>query len=531
MWNFLRRKERPVPARDFLFVPKLEGLDTRVVPAVVANPNDYSVAKGTVLTVNVANGILTNDFDDEDSGAVLNAILAQGAKYTGANAPPLPITSLAVFPNGSFQFVAPSDYDGSYGDVQFIYTARNIFTGDADTTDVTIRITSGNTGGGGGGGSVKYFATGSGVGSPSSVRVFDSSSGNEIYSFTPYEPAFTGGVRVVTGDLNRDGVDDIAVAPSNGGGGRIKVYDGRFGTELVDFNPFEDTFRGGADVAIGNIDGLGGNDLIIGAGEGGGPRVTVYNGAFIQNLNSPDPVLPAVGTTAPILNFFAYESSFRNGVRVAAGDLDNTRSDANFPRDYIVTGPGIGGGPAVKIYDGVQVKNALSIGIAQPAPLRSFFAFDPASRGGVNIAIGQFRGDSRGDIIAGAGTGSPIVRIFDGRTSAQIRELTYSSAESPSGGNFGSGGTSNLFGSPTSGSSNNLLLSGGIGATASQGGVRIGAADRNGDGRSDIVAGPGQGSASRVRFYDGNSLSEINSFLAYPTTFLGGVFIGGNSLP
>ena len=525
MFDFLRRTVRPTPDRKFVFVPKLEGFEERMNPVVVANPETYAVNKASVLSVGVSNGILANDFDTADSGAVLNAVLRAGATYTGANSPPLPLTALTLNPNGSFTFVAPSDFNPQFGNVTFSYIARNVDTGQiSNQATVTISIT-------GAVGGTKFFATGSGPGIASSVRVFDSATGNEVYAFSPYEPSFLGGVRVATGDLNRDGVDDIVCSPGLGGGGRIKVFDGRFGSVLADFNPFEPSFRGGADAAIGNIDGLNGNDLIVGAGEGGGPRVQVFSGKFIQDLTQPNPLLPSIGSTAPILNFFAYEESFRNGVRVTAGDLENTRADTTFPRDFIVTGAGAGGGPVVKVFDGVQVANALSAGVQIPAARRSFFAFDPATRGGVTVAVGQFRGKGMGDIVAGNGTGTPMVRVFDGRTTAQLREFTLQTAEAPSGGNTNTGlSSSSLFGSPNAGGGLSSLLSTSGGGNT-QGGARVATTDRNADGRSDIVAGAGVGNIARVRVYDGNSLAEINNFLAYDTTFLGGVFVGGNSLP
>src|SRR5437763_132101 len=82
-------------------------------------------------------------------------------------------------------------------------------------------------------------AVGPGPGAGPQVRVFDAATGVERYSFLAYEASFTGGVRVATGDLNRDGVDDIVVAPAVGGSARIKVYDGKFGTQIDDFFVFE----------------------------------------------------------------------------------------------------------------------------------------------------------------------------------------------------------------------------------------------------------------------------------------------------
>jgi hypothetical protein len=71
-------------------------------------------------------------------------------------------------------------------------------------------------------------------------------------------------------------------------------------------------------------------------------------------------------------SFFAYTPTFRGGVRVAVGDVNNDG------QTDIITGAGPGGGPHVKVFDGQS--NAL---------LRSFLAYDPAFRGGVYVAAGD----------------------------------------------------------------------------------------------------------------------------------------------
>ena len=70
-------------------------------------------------------------------------------------------------------------------------------------------------------------------------------------------------------------------------------------------NPFPG-FTGGARVATADVIGDGTDDIIVGAGPGGGPIVVVYSGA----------------TLAEVARFFAFESTFTGGVFVAAGDTD-----------------------------------------------------------------------------------------------------------------------------------------------------------------------------------------------------------------
>ncbi|MFL5330823.1 MAG: FG-GAP repeat protein [Gemmataceae bacterium] len=71
--------------------------------------------------------------------------------------------------------------------------------------------------------SQKLIAVGEGS-APGQVNIYDSS-GNKITSFTPFA-WFQVGVRVATGDVNGDGQADVIVAAGEGGGPHVKVYDG-----------------------------------------------------------------------------------------------------------------------------------------------------------------------------------------------------------------------------------------------------------------------------------------------------------------
>ena len=74
--------------------------------------------------------------------------------------------------------------------------------------------------------------------------------------------------------------------------------------------------------------------------------------------------LAATAERVEIANFFAYDSSFRGGIYVDAGDYNND----GFAD--ILTGPGVGGGSHVRVFSG---KTALA-GSA-PVELAGFFAF------------------------------------------------------------------------------------------------------------------------------------------------------------
>src|SRR5207248_442428 len=58
------------------------------------------------------------------------------------------------------------------------------------------------------------------------------------------------------------------------------------------------------------------------------------------------------------------------------------------------------------------------------------------------------------------------------------------------------------------------------------GGVSVRAGDVNGDGRADVVTGAGAGGGPHVQVFSGVDLSVLQSFFAFDPSFTGGVFVG-----
>src|SRR5207237_10844145 len=77
---------------------------------------------------------------------------------------------------------------------------------------------------------------------------------------------------------------------------------------------FEIEQRGGVYVTSGNLTGNANNEVIVGAGPGGGPRVRAFDGLAITNQGTAFNTLQVGDVSA---DFFAFESSFRNGVAVS----------------------------------------------------------------------------------------------------------------------------------------------------------------------------------------------------------------------
>ncbi len=263
-----------------------------------------------------------------------------------------------------------------------------------DTFTGGVRVATGDFNGDG----VNDLVVGTGPGAPTNVSIIDGKTDGIIVSFAPFEPSFTGGVFVAAGDLTGDGVPELVVTPDQGGGPRVRVFrSGNTGDVLADFLGIADLrFRGGARPAIGDVNGDGIGDLGVAAGFGGGPRVAVFNGLTLLG-NNPVRLFN---------DFFAFESTLRNGVFLALGDLDGDG------KAEVVAGGGPGGGPRVAAFNGALL---VSSGGATVTLVANFFAYDDSNRSGVRIAIKDLDNDTLADLVTGNGPGvTNRVKFFAG---------------------------------------------------------------------------------------------------------------------
>lgn len=354
-------------------------------------------------------------------------------------------------------------------------------------------LTGGGSGGGSGGGGSSGGSGGSGgnaghgnlplkaasivvstdAGPASRVRVFDGATGDMQADFVPYQ-AFTGGVRVALADMTNDKIPDIITVPGPTGGPRLSIFDGttaqRVSSALGNKFIYEENFRGGMFVGACDVDHDGTPDLIFGTDAGGGPRVEIYSGK----------------TQVSIKSFFAYEDSFRGGVRVAGADVDGD--------GYcdILTSPGSGGGPRIRIFSGKKLvtENATP----DAAAIADFLAFESDYRGGTTMTAGDIDGDGHAEVIVGAEPGGgPRVVVF--------KHPDYSHPSS----SFFAFDESTRFG------------------------ARVGTADIDGDGIKEIVAVPGPGGSPSIRIFDGRSgalKKEIT--LPFSPIDTNGMFVGSS---
>ena len=283
--------------------------------------------------------------------------------------------------SGSWQEATSSDGSFNSGEESFNFTISGLNQGNYNI-EIKTQDSSGN---------VKMTSTDVLSGTPSiiagagptggpHVRVFNTS-GNLEESFFAYAENVRSGVTVASGDVDGDGEKEIVTGPGNSAGPHVRIFEKDGTVKYPGFFAYEEHFRGGVNIALGDLDGDGIDEIIAGAGVGGGPHIRVFDQLGNQKLTP---------------GFFAYAENFRGGVNVATGDIDKDGMDE------IIAGAGKGGGPHIRVFEGS--------GDLKPI---QFFAFHPDFRGGINVAAGDFDGDGKDEIVASqASEGEAWVKVY-----------------------------------------------------------------------------------------------------------------------
>ncbi len=282
-------------------------------------------------------------------------------------------------------------------------------------------------------------------GGPPEIKVYNRDTGEVRLDFFAFSISFAGDVRIALADVNRDGFPDVVVGAGPGGAPEVKVFNGLDAKLLYDFNAFSPSFTGGVYVAAADVNFDGAADIVVGAGPGGPPEVKVFGGGTLGGK--------------VLLDFLAYDAAFHGGVTVAAADSNNDGYAD------IVTGTA-SGAAHVKVFSGKG-----------GSLLESFFAYDPAFLGGVNVAAGDFNGDGQVDIITGTATGTAQVKIFNASTQAVEQNFFPFGPVAP-------------------------------------GGVDVGLLEGTGINARIVVTTPGPVGTTHVKILDALSLAVLNDFFA-----------------
>jgi hypothetical protein len=283
-----------------------------------------------------------------------------------------------------------------------------------------------------------------------------------------------------------------------------RIFNATTGEEEIRFPVLDGKFKGGVSVATGDVDGDGVDEIVVGAGPGGGPTVMVYEKDGRR-----------------VSNFMAYDANTKKGVSLAVGDMDGDL------REEIWTVPMMGQAH-VRAFDG------------SGTPLfttKGFFAFPDWMKGGASLAIGDVQGDGVREVYVSAGsvttghirsfsrTGSvvgwtlmPFGTAHQGGAVVRLADVDLEKGDEVIAGNYDQGETRvKVFREDGSVSAQWLAFG------TYPVGVRLATGDMDGDGKAEIVTGVGRSGGPQVRVFQADGKLTKSDFFAYESDFRGGV--------
>ena len=251
-------------------------------------------------------------------------------------------------------------------------------------------------------------------------------------------------------DLDGDGIADLVSVPQPGVAPHMVVFSGKDMSVLRSVYVFDQRFLGGVNVTTGDVDANGVADIILAADAGATPHVVVISG----------------GTWEVMASFYAFDKSFKGGLRLATAD-----ADGDGVLDIITS---TASGP---------ISHVVAFGNLGQSVISSFYAFPEAVKNGVEIAAADLNNDNIAELILGTSGGtSQQVGVYRGNPSAIDYFMAYENWN---------------------------------------GDVRVGSVKTAG--KTIITTGPGPGAAPNVRTFDPDSYDLLDSFFAGNEYDLSGV--------
>jgi peptidoglycan/xylan/chitin deacetylase (PgdA/CDA1 family) len=271
------------------------------------------------------------------------------------------------------------------------------------------------------------------------AKVFSTTNLQSRADFFPYAENYERGVAVAIGDVTGDGQDEIVTSSGNGAKTHVRVFDKSGRPKSWSVFPFVDQYRGGGSIAVGDTDGDGKAEIIVSpAGSNSGPLVRIYeygrdlpkqsfyvfNQGFRGGINvavgdiNKDGRAEIIAATASQrgnvavytgtgqftgLSFFPFGTDFREGLAVAAGDVTG-----NGKADIIMGSRGLTTS-RVKVYKADASQKIYG----------DWLAYGDSFLGGVSLAVADINHDGVAEILTGVGSnGKSHVRAFHSDGSA-----------------------------------------------------------------------------------------------------------------
>ena len=248
-------------------------------------------------------------------------------------------------------------------------------------------------------------------GTPATVEVYDSGKGDDLIGYVTPFPGFTGTPSVAMADANGDQVLDLVVGTGEGVAPEVVVYDGAdvgpgpFTHELARFTPFDPAFRGGVRVAGAKVEGNPVSDnIVVASGPGMESEVKVFSTK-----------LPDAGTTPEVFSRFTPYPGSQSGVTLATGLVDESGRPSIVTAPGVGDAPRVKTW-RFDLYTPTALaksKGAKDPGGA-PVMTSEFLAYDENYRGGISLAAGWVNGGEGGvqSVVTGQLGADGTVRVF-----------------------------------------------------------------------------------------------------------------------
>jgi len=151
------------------------------------------------------------------------------------------------------------------------------------------------------------IVVGFGSGQEPQVKIFNKT-GKIIGSFLAYEKNFRGGVKVAIANVDgrkNHNKSELIVVPGKGREAQVKIFN-NYGKLQKQFLAYGKNWQGGVNIATGDLNNDGVNEIALGANSGASPHVRIFNNQGIL-----------------LESFYVWEAGFNGGVNLAIIKINN----------------------------------------------------------------------------------------------------------------------------------------------------------------------------------------------------------------